>query len=94
MRLVDPIDFDILAELADEKRNTAPNLAAKLDRDRPYINTRLPVLADYNLLKRVGPAARSGLYEITEKGQVAVEHQEKYHADEIDFSAFIESELE
>lgn len=94
MRLVDPIDFDVLEELSNEKRNTAPNLAAELDRDRAYINTRLPGLADYNLLERVGPASRSGLYEITEKGLIAAEYREKYQVEEIDFSSFIESELE
>lgn len=94
MRIVDPIDFQILDELSDEQRNTAPNLAEELDRDRSYINTRLPQLADYGLLERVGPAPRSGLYEITEKGLVALDYREQYGNDKVDFAALIESKLE
>ena len=65
MRLVQPTDFDILEELTDGERNNAINLAVLLDRNRAYINTRLPVLADYGLVDRVGPAPKSGIYTIT-----------------------------
>ena len=54
MRLTVPTDFDILDALTDGERNNAANLAYLLDRDRSYINTRLPVLADYGLVERVG----------------------------------------
>lgn len=47
MRLASPTDFDILDALSNGKRNTAANIAIDLGRDRPYINTRLPVLADH-----------------------------------------------
>lgn len=94
MRLVDPIDFQILTELADGKRNTAANLAILLEQDRAYINTRLPILTDYSLLNRVGPASRSGLYEITEKGQLVLDHKEKFGDPDVDFTSLIESKLE
>lgn len=94
MKLVSPTDFDILESLADEKRNTAANIALEIDRDRAYINSRLPILADYGLVDQIGPAERSGLYEITEKGLVAVEHRDAYRQEGVDFEALIASELE
>lgn len=90
MRLVDPTDFEILAALDDGKRNVASNLAVELDKDRAYLNSRLPVLADYGLVKRIGPAERSGLYEITAKGRTVLEYREEYRADEVDFEALID----
>lgn len=78
MKLAVPTDFEVLAELADGRRNSAVNLSRSLDRNRQYINTRLPLLADYGLLKRVGPAPNSGLYGITEKGRVVLKHREQY----------------
>lgn len=93
MRLTLPTDFDILRALSDEKRNNAINIASKLDRNRSYINTRLPVLADFGLLERVGPASNSGLYVITEKGKLVAEHQEAYEDDSIDFEIFIQDRL-
>ena len=91
MKLARPTDLEILEELADGRRNTAANLAYHLDKNRSYINTRLPVLADYGLLQRVGPAPNSGLYEITEKGKLVLEHQERL--DDEDFDAFIDEQL-
>ncbi|SMP19154.1 ArsR family transcriptional regulator [Halobellus salinus] len=85
MRLTVPTDFDILDAFADGRRNNAANLAYELDRDRSYINTRLPVLADYGLLERVGPAPKSGLYAITERGLVAADNREIYRTDGVDF---------
>lgn len=93
MKLARPTDIEILEALADGRRNTAANLAYHLDKDRSYINTRLPVLTDYDLLDRVGPAPNSGLYEITEKGKLVVEHQDKLDDDSIDFDAFIEERV-
>lgn len=93
MRLVQPTDFKILGQLADSRRNNAANLAVLLDQDRSYINTRLPVLADYGLVKRVGPAEKSGLYVITERGHAAVACQEAY-ATNSDFEAIIAGYLE
>lgn len=93
MKLARPTDIEILEALADGRRNTAANLAYHLDKDRSYINTRLPVLTDYDLLHRVGPAPNSGLYEITDKGTLVVEHQDKLDDETIDFDAFIEERL-
>ncbi|OYR53285.1 phage repressor protein [Halorubrum sp. E3] len=93
MRLTVPTDFEILQILSNGRRNNAINIAAHLDKNRSYINTRLPVLADYDLLDRVGPAPNSGLYEITERGRIAASHREEYEDDDIDFEALIDREL-
>ncbi|MFB6120428.1 MAG: ArsR family transcriptional regulator [Halobacteriaceae archaeon] len=90
MRLVVPTDFEILEALAEGGRNNAANLAYELDRDRSYINTRLPILADYDLVERIGPAPNSGLYEITARGERAVEHRDVYPEDESEFEALLE----
>jgi predicted transcriptional regulator len=94
MRLTEPTDFDILGAFADGHRNNAANLAHEIDRDRSYINTRLPVLADYGLLERVGPAPKSGLYAITDKGQAAVKHRDEYRRDGVDFDALVNQEVD
>ena len=94
MRLTQPTDFDILDAFADGRRNNAANLAHELDRDRSYINTRLPVLADYGLLERVGPAPKSGLYAITEKGLAAADHRDVYRTDGVDFDSVVAEEVE
>lgn len=94
MKLAVPTDFEILDALSDGKRNNAVNLSHDLDKNRAYINTRLPVLADYGLVERVGPAPNSGLYEITEKGQVALEHRDAYERGEEDFEDVVERELD
>lgn len=93
MKLAVPTDFEILQALSDGKRNTAANLSYILDKDRSYINTRLPVLADYDLVDRIGPAPNSGLYEITAKGRVVIEHKDKYRDEDVDFDALIEEQL-
>ncbi|MFW5937768.1 MAG: ArsR family transcriptional regulator [Halanaeroarchaeum sp.] len=93
MKLTRPTDIEVLEALADGRRNTAANLAYHLDKDRSYINTRLPVLTDYGLLERVGPAPNSGLYEITTKGKLVVDHQEKLDDEDVDFDAFVEERL-
>ncbi|MGQ4556646.1 ArsR family transcriptional regulator [Halobellus sp. GM3] len=90
MDLVEPTDFEILSYLAAEGRNNAVNVAVALDRDRTYMNTRLGTLARYGCLRRVGPAENSGLYEITEKGRVALEHREARRDPEADFEAVVE----
>ncbi|MFC6824127.1 ArsR family transcriptional regulator [Halopelagius fulvigenes] len=93
MKLAVPTDFDILDALSDGRRNTAVNLSYVLDKNRSYINTRLPILADYGLVERVGPAPNSGLYEITEKGRVVVELRDKYRTEGVDFDALVEERL-
>jgi len=89
MQLVTPTDFEILSALAETGRNNAANLSRVLERDRSYINTRMPVLSDYGLLERVGPAPNSGLYEITDAGHQAIEHRDLYEDDKAAFEAAV-----
>jgi len=93
MRLVQPTDFEILDALSDGRRNTAANIAHLIDRNRSYINTRLPILADYGLLKRVGPAPSSGLYEILPRGRAALQHRDAYNNPDVDFEALLEDQF-
>ncbi|WP_435099857.1 ArsR family transcriptional regulator [Halorubrum sp. N11] len=87
-------DFKILEVLASGKRNVAANVALEIDADRAYINTRFGYLLSEDLVERVGPKEQSGLYVITTKGEIAVEHSEAYFADEInDFEVFVEQQL-
>ncbi|MFB6146271.1 MAG: winged helix-turn-helix domain-containing protein [Halobacteriaceae archaeon] len=90
MRLVDPTDFEILQFLAERGRNNAVNLSAALDLDRAYVNTRLRVLAENGLARRVGPAPNSGLYEITKKGERALAHRDRHGDAKVDFESLIE----
>ncbi|GGJ05140.1 hypothetical protein GCM10008995_13730 [Halobellus salinus] len=94
MRLSTPVDFEILNALSNGRRNTAANLSKIIDRSRSYINTRLPVLADYGLVTRIGPAENSGLYEITDKGLVATANREAYARDDVDFDELVERKVE
>ena len=90
MKLRQPTDFLVLEELEDKGRNVATNLAAHTGKSRKNINTRLPVLQDYGLVRKIGPAERSGLYEITSLGKAALVYQEQY--DEVDdFEGLIEA---
>lgn len=92
MRLVQPTDFDILSALQDGKRNTAANIAHLIDKNRGYINTRLPILADYGLIERVGPAPNSGLYVITDRGRTALAHREAYGESDVEFEALLDDD--
>jgi hypothetical protein len=94
MRLAEPTDFEILEALANGRRNTAANLSYILDKDRSYINTRLPILADYTLVERVGPAPNSGLYEITDRGTEVIDIRDSAMGPEIDFDARLAERLE
>jgi predicted transcriptional regulator len=85
-------DFLILDKL-QEGRNMAGNIALEIDRARKYVNQRMPYLLDYGLVEKIGPMEDSGLYELTPKGQVAVEHREKYHDDSVDFDGFLDERL-
>ena len=93
MRLVQPTDFDILEALSDGRRNTAANIAHLIERNRSYINTRLPILASYGLIDRVGPAPKSGLYVILPRGQAAVEHRDQYGEPNVDFAALVDEQI-
>lgn len=82
LKLVLPTDFEILEEMCDGNRQTAPNLAALLDRQRQYMNDRLSALAGYGLVEKVGPSDRSGMYTITKRGLAALKHKDEYSHDQ------------
>ncbi|MFC6720936.1 winged helix-turn-helix domain-containing protein [Natrialbaceae archaeon GCM10025810] len=92
MRLTRPTDFDIL-EILTEGRNVPANIAARLDKQQGYISGQLPKLADQGLVKRIGPAERAGLYELTERGEAALALRSEYDSAD-DFEALIDDYLE
>ena len=90
-----PTDFEILDAFSDGKRNIAANIALDIEKDRSYINTRLPILEDYDLLEKIGPAPNSGVYEITEKGLKVLRVYHDIQSDNpqsVDFEAAIEEQ--
>jgi hypothetical protein len=93
VKLRQPTDFLILEALHTYGRNVAPNLAAITDKSRKNINNRLPVLDDYDLVRKIGPAERSGLYELTDKGRVALRLRDEYDHS-IDFDGLVTQRLE
>jgi DNA-binding IclR family transcriptional regulator len=93
VRLRRPTDFLILEALAAYGRNVATNLSEITGKSRKNINNRLPQLVDYGLVRKIGPAEHSGLYEITTKGELALGHREEYDERE-DFGAFLDRRLE
>lgn len=89
MRLVTPTDFEVLEALSDGKRNVAANISQELNKDRGYVNSRMVMLKDYRLVDKIGPAANSGLYSITNKGLFVVHNQELYQQDQEEFAAIV-----
>lgn len=89
MKLQRPTDFLILEVLTEDGRNVAPNIALEIDKSRSHLNVRLPVLADYGLVQRVGPADNSGLYEITDKGEAVLALRDQYDSSD-DFEDLVE----
>lgn len=92
MKLRRPTDFLILDALRTHGRNVATNLAELTGKSRKNINTRLPVLADYGLVQKIGPADRSGLYEITDEGERALTYSDRYD-DVDDFERLVEQPI-
>ncbi|MFC7188204.1 ArsR family transcriptional regulator [Halorubrum yunnanense] len=78
MRQLNTTDLEVLTVLAEGGRNVSPNIAVEIDKNRAYLNTRVLMLLDYDLVTRVGPSKNSGLYEITEKGQIVVEYRDQF----------------
>ena len=78
MKLRRPTDFLVLEALSEHGRNVATNLAHHTGKSRKNVNTRMPVLADYGLVRKIGPADHSGLYEITDRGRVALSVRDQY----------------
>jgi len=89
IRLTQPTDFLILDTLSNGKRDIASNIAKQIDKKRSYINTRLPILTDYNLIRKIGPHESSGLYQITPLGIAAVQKQALYDQDQDQFDDVI-----
>jgi repressor of nif and glnA expression len=89
VKLQRPTDFLILQVLAETGRNVAPNIALEIDKSRSHVNVRLPVLADYGLVRKVGPAENSGLYEITERGEATLALREQYDSSD-EFGRLVE----
>ena len=89
VKLQRPTDFLILEVLAEDGRNVAPNIALEIDKSRSHINVRLPQLADYYLVRKVGPAENSGLYEITDKGEAVLALRDQYDSSD-DFEDLVE----
>lgn len=95
VKLVDPTDFDILRVLSDGKRQTAPNLAEILGQKRQYMNDRLASLASNQLVEKVGPSPRSGMYVITDYGRRALKHRDLYsNQKQVEFGKLVRGELE
>jgi len=90
VKLRRPTDFLILEALDEHGRNVATNLEHHIDKSRKNINTRLPVLADHGLVRKIGPAERSGLYEITRRGRLALVYRDQYDSVD-DFEALLEN---
>ncbi len=93
MKLRQPTDFLILEALHAYGRNVAPNLSHITGKSRKNVNNRLPVLEDYGLVEKIGPAERSGLYEVTERGRVALRCRDEYDST-ADFEGLIDRRLE
>jgi Fe2+ or Zn2+ uptake regulation protein len=89
VKLRQPTDFLILEALEEHGRNVAANLTHHIEKSRKNINTRLPVLADHGLVRKIGPAERSGLYEITRRGRLALMYRDQYGEVE-DFEALLD----
>ena len=87
-----PTDFSILRVLTDG-RNVAANIHMELESAQPYVSERLGSLYDYGLVNKVGPNENSGLYEITDMGERAIEHESLYKEDQEQFEAIVEGDI-
>lgn len=47
------------------------------------------MLEDYGLVRKIGPSSRSGLYEITQRGKLALDYQDCYTHNE-DFEELLD----
>jgi len=94
VKLQQPTDFLILEFLDEAGRNVASNISIEIDKSRSHINVRLPILEDYGLVTKIGPSENSGLYEITERGQLALKYREEYNENQDFFEKAVEGELD
>jgi len=94
MKLQLPTDRMIL-ETLENGRNLAVNISLEIDRSRNYINGRMTHLLDYGLVVKIGPANDTGLYELTDRGQVVLDLLREGADHKSDgFEAEIESRLD
>lgn len=70
-------------------RNVAPNIATIADLETDLVIDRLEVLSDVELVSMIGPADESGLFEITERGRIALRLRDQY-GEVPDFEALID----
>lgn len=84
-----PSDRLILEEL-QHGRNLGANIAEEIDRHQKTVTRRLNQLEDYGLVRNIG----RGVYEITDRGEIALEHIDEYDRKSGDFEELIEQELE
>jgi DNA-binding HxlR family transcriptional regulator len=90
VKLRRPTDFLILEALDEHGRNVAANVHRHIDKGRKNVNVRLPELADYGLVEKIGPNERSGLYELTDQGRVVLQLRDQYGEVE-DFEALVKA---
>lgn len=84
-----PTDRLILEELQDG-RNLGANIAEEIDRHQKTATKRLNQLEDYRLVNNIG----RGVYELTERGEIALEHIDEYDRDDAEFDQLIDRELD
>lgn len=89
MELTQPEDFRILEALHSYGRNVGPNIATIADLETDFVIDRLGVLSDLELVSMIGPADESGLFEITDRGRVALRLRDEYGTVE-DFETLID----
>lgn len=95
MKLTDPTSFQVLRVIADGRPQTATNLGEILDQDARYMSNQLNDLHKTGLVRRVGVAETSRMFEITEKGRIALEYADKYsHQRASEFGELVERVLD
>ena len=76
MLLQMPTDRMILEEL-QRGQNLGANVAEAVDRHQKTVSGRLAQLEDYRLVENIG----RGVYRITGRGEIALEHIDEYNRD-------------
>lgn len=86
-----PTDKLIMEEL-QEGRNLGANIAEQIDRHQKTATRRLRELEDDGLVNNIG----RGVYEITDRGNIALEHIDEYDRSDGSgqFEELIERELD
>ena len=74
-----PTDRLILKEL-QRGQNLGANVAENIDRHKKTVTRRATQLEDYGLVENIG----NGVYRLTDRGEVALEHIDEYDRDDSD----------